>query len=200
MIRQLRAGEAVPMAPPRRYRSGQGYIRLRWTVAPHQQVEVYEHRVVDGRVTTAEHVHHRNRRRDDNRPENLAHLSAAEHAIEHAADDDRNAEIVRLYGAGISTMKIAAQFDLNNTTVRKVLLAAGLRLRKPSSYASRLDLDRVRELHAAGVRVRRMAVLLGAGPERINRALDQLGLPRFRTGRPPSTDGTYVPADPEERA
>lgn len=51
-----------------------------------------------------------------------------------------------------------------------------------------IDLDEVRRLHAAGVRVRHMTAMLGVGTLRINRALDELGLPRFRPGHISSTN------------
>lgn len=49
---------------------------------------------------------------------------------------------------------------------------------------SLINLEAVKQLHAEGVRVAAMARLLGIGRERINRALDELGLPRFRSGSP----------------
>ena len=193
MIRTLKAGEVVPSAPPRRYVAAHGYVRLRWTVGPGpgDQVEVYEHRVVDGRVTTAEHVHHRNHKRDDNRPENLAHLTAEQHAAEHA-DSKRDAEIVSLYQQGWSTVRLGSRFNLNPSSVRKALLRSGVALRSPSDYVQPVELERVKQLHGEGVRAQRMASMLGVGVERINRALDELGLPRFAPGRPPTRpDGTY---------
>lgn len=83
-IRQLQRGEAVPTSTPRRYPNRDGYIRLRWKVGIQQYVEVYEHRVVDGIVTDAEHVHHDNLVRHDNEPGNLVELTADEHNQLHA--------------------------------------------------------------------------------------------------------------------
>lgn len=71
MIRSLKAGDPIPPGEPRRYLSSHGYVRLRWKVGKRRYVEVYEHRVVDGVVTDAPQVHHHNRVKHDNRPENL---------------------------------------------------------------------------------------------------------------------------------
>lgn len=84
VIRQLRPGERVPDSQPRRYISDHGYMRLRWHVGIARYVETYEHRVFDGVVTTAEHVHHINGRKTDNRVENRQCMTADEHNAHHA--------------------------------------------------------------------------------------------------------------------
>jgi len=83
VIRNLKPGERVPEGEPRRYPNGDGYIRLRWLLSPNNYVECYEHRVFDGVVTDAEHVHHINGVRDDNRLENLKPMEAREHMRSH---------------------------------------------------------------------------------------------------------------------
>jgi HNH endonuclease len=102
-IRQLKAGEELPPGEPRRYVSGRGYIRLRWRLGDGSYVEVYEHRVIDGRVTTAEQVHHKNRNRSDNRPQNLEHLSAEAHSAEHHHEaHERRERVVSLDADGLN--------------------------------------------------------------------------------------------------
>ncbi|GGH33995.1 HNH endonuclease [Microbacterium album] len=86
-IRTLRAGDPIPAGEPRRYLTGAGYIKLRWKVGVEDYVEVYEHRFVMGMPDDDLQVHHRNRGRRDNRPENLVVLSAAEHRALHDAED-----------------------------------------------------------------------------------------------------------------
>lgn len=65
---------------PKRTVTANGYVRLGG---------IYEHRAVAARLLgrplgTDEHVHHRNGDRQDNRPENLEVLTAAEHVRRHA--------------------------------------------------------------------------------------------------------------------
>jgi DNA-binding CsgD family transcriptional regulator len=85
-IRALRDDEELPPIEPHRYLNAAGYVRLRWLVGPDKYVEAYEHRVVAGRPIGLE-VHHRNRVKTDNRPENLQSLTKAEHATLHQAED-----------------------------------------------------------------------------------------------------------------
>jgi hypothetical protein len=44
---------------------------------------------------------------------------------------DRLQEAIELYKSGLSLMRVAARFDCSAETVRQVLLAASVRLRKP---------------------------------------------------------------------
>lgn len=47
---------------------------------------VLEHRVDGDHVTTAEHVHHINHVKDDNRPENLQAMTASAHMMLHGGN------------------------------------------------------------------------------------------------------------------
>lgn len=162
-IRQLKAGEAVPTSEPKRYRNQKGYIRLRWLVAPQTYWEVYEHRVVDGVVTTAQEVHHRNGDKADNRSENLQPLSKVEHARHHgsektssfgryrtrarmeraqraaakAAKRERLTQEMRaLYEAGASTVEIANRYGTDAGGVSRRLRQAGTRMRQAGSKSN----------------------------------------------------------------
>lgn len=156
MIRQLRAGQRIPEGEPKRYRSGHGYVRLRWRVAPLQYLEVYEHRVVDGRVTEADEVHHENKQRDDNRPENLEPLTRAEHRARHDAERERRyapyrsreamekakrAELRRAerkvraeamasdYRDGMTTIEVGEKYGVHCSNVSRELRSVGVVLR-----------------------------------------------------------------------
>ncbi|RKY17302.1 MAG: hypothetical protein DRQ55_16145 [Planctomycetota bacterium] len=82
-LRTLAAGERIPDVPPTR-RLLNGYVMLTW--AP-LGLQALEHRVFDGIVTEAQAVHHVNRDRADNRPENLVRMTHSEHAALHNDED-----------------------------------------------------------------------------------------------------------------
>jgi len=126
-IRSLKPGEPIPAGSPGRYRSSEGYIRLRWWLSPTESVEVYEHRVVDGRVTDAPHVHHLNGVKDDNRPDNLIALTPAEHRRHHRSID--RAELIDLYEGGMSTAAIERTLGINRGNVSKMLRSEGVEMR-----------------------------------------------------------------------
>lgn len=168
VIRQLRPGEEVPPGQPKRYRTSHGYMRLRWLVGPQQYLETYEHRVRDGVVVRAEHVHHINGKRDDNRPENLREMSAEEHnehhtsgkrgagtfypfrsrgAMEKAAYAEQNRRLreerrqfmVELYKQGRTTPEIADEVGLHHSGVSRHLRSAGAVMRTPRATGPTVD-------------------------------------------------------------
>lgn len=164
VIETLKPGDPIPSGTPKRYANDRGYIRLRWLVGTQHYVETYEHRVVDGYVTTAEEVHHKNGTRDDNRPENLEPLSKSEHARLHGegaehryypyrsksameraqraqpnrlARLERAREMRRLYlDEGLSTVEIAERIGLDASNVSRYLRSIGVTL-KPGGHRSR---------------------------------------------------------------
>lgn len=186
-ITQLRSGDQVPPWPPRRYRAGHGYIRLRWKIAPGRYVEAYEHRVIDGRVTTAEHVHHRNHVRDDNRPENLEHLTAEEHFQEHtAADKARARQAARLYRDGLTTIQVAEEIGVGAPCVSRMLQRQNVATRSKSHYAKPLDEDDIVRRYLAGQGIRRIKTDLHISPDRIKAVLLARGITLRGPGRVPA--------------
>lgn len=55
---------------------------------------------------------------------------------------------------------------------------------KPVKADTPIDLELVKELHGQGMRLIPMAKRLGVGRRRVQRAFDELGLPRFAPGNP----------------
>lgn len=131
-IRQLRAGEAVPKGDPARYLSGHGYVRLRWKTET-EYVEVYEHRVHGGRVTKAEEVHHVNRNRSDNSPENLMPMTVVEHKNAHRPDWWTVA--AELYLSGLSMKQVGDRLGRDSGTVYRGLKRMGIATRSEKRIA-----------------------------------------------------------------
>src|ERR1035437_1466344 len=105
MIRTLKPDEPTPSEPPRRYRTTDGYWRLRWRIGPGQYVERLEHRAVivpaKGQI-----VHHRNGDRLDNAPNNLEPMDRPTHSRHHNRSKADPAELAALYAEGFSTVEL----------------------------------------------------------------------------------------------
>lgn len=184
-IRQLRSGEAVPAGPPRRYTSSDhGYVRLRWKVGNHSYVEVYEHRVVDGYVTQAEQVHHKNRVRHDNRPENLEHLTAEEHMEEHRAEAIARArQMSERYEAGQTIIQIGEEFGIDHSAVCRRLNDLGTNMRTASDYAKPIDEAAVLAEYQKGRGYKAIGRELGVSLARVRAIVEGSGLPFRGPGR-----------------
>jgi hypothetical protein len=130
-IRQLAAGEAVPLSEPRRYKNSSGYVRLRWRLPDLSYVEAYEHRIVAGVVGTATQVHHRNKDKADNRTSNLERVDATAHAQRHGAERRKfdTAKAVELHASGLGMRLIGAALGVNPVTVLRRLRKAGVPMR-----------------------------------------------------------------------
>lgn len=125
--RRLRPDDPRPTSTPRRYVTRDGYAVLRWKVGPREYVEALEHREVVGGA--AEHVHHRNGDKLDNRPENLEPISASAHAQKHVQPSFDTEEAARLYAEGWSLPQLARKYGVHNVSVMRTLKKRGVKMR-----------------------------------------------------------------------
>jgi predicted transcriptional regulator with HTH domain len=96
-----------------------------------------------------------------------------------------------LYAAGLTTTQIGQRVGLDESNVSIALRAHGVQMRERGAYRPTVDRDLVREWHADGVRAGEMLQRLNGtvGRPRLYRLFDELGLPRFPSGRPPMRAG-----------
>lgn len=123
--RRLNADEPIPAGVPKRYRMSDGYIVLRWKVGLSSYVEVLEHRLIAGR--DAPEVHHKNRIKDDNRPENLEPLSTNAHGEAHATWPV--SEACNLYRSGWSIPRLAKKYGHDTSLIMRALKRRGVQMR-----------------------------------------------------------------------
>lgn len=190
MIRQLKPGEQLPEGEPRRYKAASGYIRLRWKVGKGEYVETYGHRVDGDRVTTAAHVHHINRRRDDNRPENLLAVSTAEHGEHHRSVDDE--DIRRRYLAGETTINLGRAYGVDPSVISKSLKRTGTKGRHGGQYLTRVEARDVAWRYLSGHSLESLADYYDTSVGVIVARLNELGVKRRRVGRPASPRSSAV--------
>lgn len=191
VLTQLAPGSETPTGEPRRHSDSQGYIRLRWTVAPYRQVEVKEHRVFEGRVLPSRiHVHHINGVKSDNRPENLMFVSQSEHTkIHHPMTWDLQ-EAYAFYDAGRSLPWLSKQYGKHTATILRAFKRAGLTVRSISEAwqyrADKVMVDerRVLALLRRGTRVSAIASRLGVGRHAIEVIRVKHDIPAFPVGSP----------------
>lgn len=128
-----------------------GYIFVYAPEHPNAKQDGYvaQHRLVMAQslgraLTTDEHVHHINGKRDDNRPENLQVLTRREHRLRHLAEwratgtmptpargernhgaklvADQVREIRQLHDTGMTQTALAVRFGVRQTTISNIVL------------------------------------------------------------------------------
>lgn len=127
-VRRLRPGQTLPNGEPKRIKTTDGYIALRWKIGVHSYLEVLEHRVVAG-VVTDDHVHHWNRQRDDNNPENLKILDAKTHGYLHSRRMFDIEKAIHLYELGYGTPMIGKMLGVDGSNIYRALRKAGIKSR-----------------------------------------------------------------------
>lgn len=103
------------------------------------------------------------------------------------------AEIVSLYVDGLYTCgEIAADIGISPTTVRRILKANGVKMRRGSGAVKQQlparEVERMIWLHEQGLSHAQMAEILGISMSAIR---DRLNVSRKRTGRPASRQGCW---------
>jgi hypothetical protein len=139
---------------------------------------------VAGRVTIAAQVHHKNARRDDNRSENLARVSTAEHGEHHRRVDYAKAE--RMYRDGHTTVEIAGVLGCHPATLSRGLRRRGVAMRHGEDFARSVDIQTVRQMRENDARVPAIARAVGESESVVRRAMSASGIPSAPRGRPPS--------------
>ena len=193
-MRTLKPGERIPDGEPWRGIASHGYVILAWWING-EQVRTYEHRVVDGHITTAEHVHHKNHDRADNRPENLEYLTEAEHAARHRENERRiRAKVRAFYQTALwvrphdppPLQLIADMFSLDASVVSRHLTSGGFSPadHRPAPWRAIPD-DHVATARHLSRSAREMAHLLNLTVYQCRELMkERQDLPRFTAGRP----------------
>lgn len=128
MIKTLKMGERVPDFPPKRYTKSQRYVKLRWKIGKREYLEVWEHQVVDGVVSSCI-THHVDHNKHNNSEGNLKRCrDDADHSKEHRRLDHQ--EICKLYVVdGMSICRIAAKLHTDDGTITKILHKYNIEMR-----------------------------------------------------------------------
>jgi len=186
-IRRIPPGQPIPTETPRRYRTSDGYIVLRWKLGKRTYLEALEHRVVNGRVTDAQHIHHRNHRRTDNRSDNLQPVTSKQHRQAHSKYSPFYEEWAELYRQGWTTTQIGDKYGTNNGTVYRRLRDVGVTPRTVGE-AKRLplDVDRIVAMFESGMSPRSIGKHFGCSDSPIRNRLAERGIPPRPPGRPVS--------------
>lgn len=158
-VRALRPGEAPPDGEPRRYPNAAGYVRLRWKVGQREYVETYE-RGGDGELVRT---------------------------VAPTAKRLDEAEVVRLYRSGRSTLEVAAEVGCTSSAVSRVLRRRGVQARPQPT----VDDAEVARLYAEGLGADAIAHRLGVRSSTVNKALRRRGVTKRRSGRPLTSTPSY---------
>lgn len=184
-IRQLKAGDLIPEGEPKKYKNQKGYIRLRWKVGINQYVEVYEHRVFDGRVTAHQHVHHKDGNPSNNSSENLTPLNTSDHRKEHRKIDYD--AVTLLYNKGLSTPEISLITGWDASSIWRAIDKSGIPKRKYIAHNKVVDLpkEKIIDLHNKGYSAQTIAKECGTTKGVILLRIKEWGLNPHPVGRRP---------------
>lgn len=188
-VRRARSLSEIPDLEPKRYLTSSGYFVLRWRLDTCSYLECLEHRYVMG-IPRGRHVHHINKIKTDNRPENLRVVTSSEHRREHRTVD--RVSLRRLASGKITQAEIAAELACHPAAVSRVVKELGIGW-VPHSTAIPLPITPVLESYKQGMSPRKIAADLGCSDTPIRRILKEAGMTSRQVGRP----GTLGPDAPK---
>lgn len=167
----------------RKKKTKPGYIMLNWRIGRAEWVRAFEHRIVDGKVTTAEHVHHINGIKDDNRPANLAFITKSEHSSLHNRVEYDETAACEMYLSGASSIATGKAFGVSSASILRMLDRRGIGRRRTCEPVA-IDYAAVEDMYQRGVRGMAMMRQLKVGRKTLARAFRELGLQPFPSGMP----------------
>lgn len=174
-----------------------GYVMIKKHSHPYSQSSGYirEHRLVmevelQRYLTADEIIHHKNRDKSDNRPENLEVVDMAEHRRIHNIEDriyesKYDLELIReLYLEGYSTRKIAEMIGIGKSTVgyyvrkwgiSRTGLSGSVHLNNPLNERKITDheIETINMLRKSGMTVKEIENKVGYSRDTIYRYMDK---------------------------
>lgn len=174
-----------------------GYVMIKKHSHPYAQSSGYirEHRLVmevelQRYLTADEIIHHKNRDKSDNRPENLEVVDMAEHRRIHNIEDriyesKYDLELIReLYLEGYSTRKIAEMIGIGKSTVgyyvrkwgiSRTGLSGSVHLNNPLNERKITDheIETINMLRKSGMTVKEIENKVGYSRDTIYRYMDK---------------------------
>lgn len=174
-----------------------GYVMIKKHNHPYSQSSGYirEHRLVmevelQRYLTADEIIHHKNRDKSDNRPENLEVVDMAEHRRIHNIEDriyesKYDLELIReLYLEGYSTRKIAEMIGIGKSTVgyyvrkwgiSRTGLSGSVHLNNPLNERKITDheIETINMLRKSGMTVKEIENKVGYSRDTIYRYMDK---------------------------
>jgi len=162
-----------------RRKDGQGYILIRVAGRYRNEHRVVMEKMLGRKLKRSEIVHHIDRDRTNNRPENLELLGQKTHSKRHPSKRRINVdvkELIRLYKKTVNAGEVARQINLSYYLVRNRLREMGISTKKEYYVRHDLDLKRIVKLYRRGLSMRQIAIRLSTDGKTIKSRLIKMGI------------------------